>query len=401
MRLSKKRKGAAAARDRPAQQERGVIFLGGWNDDSDLACAGYTTLAQSPEVSAGVDQIAALIAAMTIHKMRNTGSGNVRVNDELARLVDVTPNRLMGRALFIRWIVRTMYLDGNGNAVVLPRSEGGRLRELLPIPAAYAAFYPDGLFGYRVALAGRPYDPDEVLHFRLNPGSFYPWLGEGYRVALADIADSLNQAARTAKGFMRSKWKPSVIVKVDALTKEFAGPDGRRKLLDDYVRGSEAGEPWVIPAQQFDVQTVKPLTLSDLALADFVKLDKRAVASILGVPSFVLGVGEFRRDEWNNFVSAKIMPLAQIIEQELTRKLILSDDEFFRFNPRALYNYDLRDIATIADDQYVRGLMTGNEARDWLGLSPLDGLDELVILENYIPRGMIAEQNKLGGDGNA
>ena len=28
-------------------------------------------------------------------------------------------------------------------------------------------------------------------------------------------------------------------------------------------------------------------------------------------------------------------------------------------------------------------------------LPPLDGLDELVILENYIPRGMIAEQKKL------
>lgn len=386
-------------RAREPTQTRSVAFVtnSGWET---LECAGYTSLAHNPEVTTAVDTIARLIGSMTIHLMENTENGDIRVRNELSRKVDIDPNRYMTRSAFVQWIVKTMMLDGSGNAVVYPETRRGILRNLQPIPAAFASFIPDG-FGYKVVISGREYDPDNVLHFVLNPGSYYPWLGEGYRVALSDVANNLKQAAATEKGFMSSKWKPSIIVKVDSLTDEFSSPEGRRKLLEDYVETTEAGEPWMIPADQFSVEQVRPLTLSDLALADFVQLDKRTVAAILGVPPFVLGVGDFHREAWNNFISSTIMPIARAIEQELTRKLLVSPNWFFRFNVRSLYNYELRDMAQVADDQFVRGIMTGNEVRDWIGMPPLEGLNELVILENYIPRGMIGEQNKLNGGDSA
>ena len=382
-------------RAREPTQKRSVAFVtnSGWET---LECAGYTSLAHNPEVTTAVDTIARLIGSMTIHLMENTENGDIRVRNELSRKVDIDPNRYMTRSAFVQWIVKTMMLDGSGNAVVYPETRRGILRNLQPIPAAFTSFIPDG-FGYKVVISGREYDPDNVFHFVLNPGSYYPWLGEGYRVALSDVANNLKQAAATEKGFMSSKWKPSIIVKVDGLTNEFSGPEGRRKLLEDYVETTEAGEPWMIPSDQFSVEQVRPLTLSDLALADFVQLDKRTVAAILGVPPFVLGVGDFHREAWNNFISSTIMPIARAIEQELTRKLLVSPNWFFRFNVRSLYNYELRDMAQVADDQFVRGIMTGNEVRDWIGMPPLEGLNELVILENYIPRGMIGEQNKLNG----
>lgn len=392
--MSKKQK-----RAREPTQKRSVAFVAnsGWET---LECAGYTSLAHNPEVTTAVDTVARLIGSMTIHLMENTESGDIRVRNDLSRKVDIDPNQHMTRSAFVQWIIKTMMLDGNGNAVVYPETRRGILRNLQPIPAAFASFIPDG-FGYKVVISGREYDPDNVLHFVLNPGSYYPWLGEGYRVALSDVANNLKQAAATEKGFMSSKWKPSIIVKVDSLTDEFSSPEGRRKLLEDYVETTEAGEPWMIPADQFGVEQVRPLTLSDLALADFVQLDKRTVAAILGVPPFVLGVGDFHREAWNNFISSTIMPIARAIEQELTRKLLVSPNWFFRFNVRSLYNYELRDMAQVADDQFVRGIMTGNEVRDWIGMPPLEGLNELVILENYIPRGMIGEQNKLNGGDSA
>lgn len=394
----RKTKGGPAPRDRPMQQ-RSVVWMGDWPDDKSLACAGYTTLAHNPEVMTAVDTIARLIGAMTIHLMQNTPQGDIRIKNGLSQVVDITPNRYMTRSNFIRWIVRTMLLEGNGNAVVMPVTNRGFLEELVPIPPAYTAFIPTGLWDYRIAINGEQYNPDDLLHFAANPGDLYPWLGTGYRVALTSVADNLKQAARTENGFMSSKWKPSLIVKVDALTDEFSSPAGRKKLLESYAMSGEAGEPWLIPAEQFSVEQVKPLTLSDLALSEFVKLDKQTVASILGVPPFVLGVGDFKSEAWNSFISTTIMPIAQGIQQELTRKLLYSPEFYFRFNSRSLYNYDLRELAAVADDQYVRGIMTGNEVRDWLQLSPKDGLDDLIILENYIPRNMVGDQNKLNGGG--
>lgn len=393
-----KKKNTNAARGQPAgKQKRSVIWMADAKEWESLKCAGYTSLAQSPEIVAGVDTFARLVGAMSIHLMQNTDRGDIRIKNGLSRIVDIEPNRYMTRSNFIHWIVRTLFLEGNGNTVVYPRTGGGYLQELIPIPAAYTSFYPSGEWGYKVSIAGREFDPEDVLHFTINPSSYYPWMGEGYRVVLADVANNLKQASKTENSFMSSKWKPSIIVKVDGLIDEFSGKEGRRKLLEQYVEGSEAGEPWMIPAEQFDVQQVKPLTLSDLALADFVRLDKKTVAAILGIPAFVLGEGEFKRDAWNSFISTRIMPIAENIQQELTRKLLYSPDLFFRFNARSLYNYDLKELATVADDQYVRGIMTGNEVRDWIGLSPLDdpSMDELVMLENYIPRAQSGDQSKL------
>ena len=397
--MSKKHRAKPTARDEPAQK-RSLVWVADQNSWKSLECTGYVPLSQNPEVCTAVDTIARLIGSMTIHLMRNTPAGDVRVIDELAKKVDINPNQNLTRSEFVRWIVRTMMLDGDGNAVVYPKTRAGYLKDLIPIPAAYTAFVPDGEYGYKIMISGQEYKPDRLLHFRCNPGRFYPWLGEGYRLTLADVAQNLRQAAATEKGFMSSEYKPSLIIKVDALVDEFSSPEGRDKLLESYCRAGQAGEPWLIPAQQFDVQQVKPLTLSDLALADFVKLDKQTVASILGIPSFVLGVGDFSRDAWNSFINTTIMPMAQNIQQELTQKLLLSPDLYFRFNSWSLYSYSMTEMVEAGGQMVDRMALRRNEWRDWLGLPPDPDMDDLLALENYVPADRLGDQAKLnGGDG--
>lgn len=398
--MSKTKRSRPQARAEP--QKRSTAWLCSSEAFDTLTCQGYTSLAQNPEIAAGVDTIARLIGSMTIHLMENRENGDVRIKNELSRKIDINPNSYTTREQFIHWIVRTLYLEGNGNAVVYPDTRAGILRDLNPIPPAMASFLPDG-WGYKVIISGKEYAPDKVLHFVLNPDSYYPWLGTGYRVSLADVANNLKQAAATQKGFMSSKWKPSLIVKVDALTDEFAGEEGRQKLLESYAMSGNAGDPWLIPAEQFSVEQVKPLTLSDLALDAMVTLDKRTVAAVLGIPPFVLGVGDFNRDQWNNFVNTTIMPLARSIEQEMTKKLLFSPNWFFRFNSWSLYSYSITELVSAGAEMVDRMALRRNEWRSWLNLPPDEDMNELLALENYIPQDRLGDQSKLvqnGGEGS-
>lgn len=382
------------ARAEPVQNKT-ISWLCSQEAFDTLTCHGYTSLDQNPEIITAVGKIAKLIGSMTIHLMQNTDDGDVRVKNELSRKIDINPNSNMTRSTFIQWIVNTLFLYGDGNAVVYPQFRRGLLRDLKPMPSAMVAFVPDGIWDYTVLLNGQEYDPDKILHFVLNPGNYYPWKGQGVQVALKDVANNLKQAAATEKGFMQSKWKPSIIVKVDALTEEFSSPAGRRQLLSDYIDTAEAGEPWTIPAEQFEIEQIKPLSLSDLALVDLVSLDKKTVASILGVPPFVLGVGDFERDEWNNFIDSTIMPIALSIQQEFTKKLLYSPDYYFKFNQRSLYTYSLQETISAGAEMVDRMALRRNEWRDWVGLPPDKEMAELLALENYIPADRLGDQGKL------
>lgn len=392
--MSKRRSKKMKSRAEPVQNKT-ISWLCSQEAFDTLTCHGYTSLDQNPEIITAVGKIAKLIGSMTIHLMQNTDDGDVRVKNELSRKIDINPNSNMTRSTFIQWIVNTLFLYGDGNAVVYPQFRRGLLRDLKPMPSAMVAFVPDGIWDYTVLLNGQEYDPDKILHFVLNPGNYYPWKGQGVQVALKDVANNLKQAAATEKGFMQSKWKPSIIVKVDALTEEFSSPAGRRQLLSDYIDTAEAGEPWMIPAEQFEIEQIKPLSLSDLALVDMVSLDKKTVASILGVPPFVLGVGDFERDEWNNFIDSTIMPIALSIQQEFTKKLLYSPDYYFKFNQRSLYTYSLQETISAGAEMVDRMALRRNEWRDWVGLPPDKEMSELLALENYLPADRLGDQGKL------
>lgn len=394
----KRNRGNGSVREAPAKRS-GMVMLA---DPAayDLLCDtdGYTRLDQNPEVIAAARRIADLISSLTIHLMANTNKGDVRIQNELSRKIDILPNKYMTRKSFMDTVVMNLLLYGNGNSIVRVHTKKGLIEDLEPIQPHRVTYHPDG-YGYFVQIDGRKYEAEDIIHCVWNPNRDWPWMGDGLRVPLKEVVKNLKQARKTENAFMSSKYKPPLVVKFDGLATDFADPEGRKKLTEEYLETVEEGMPWLIPADLIDVKEIRPLSLADIAINDTVEIDKRTVASLWGVPPFVLGVDEYNKEAWNNFVQNVVGAHCKEIEQAFTKALILSPKWYFRFNRFSLLDWEAKEITNVYCQLFKAGVVVGNEIRDKLGMGPLDGLDKPIILENYIPIDKIGDQKKLGNGG--
>lgn len=372
----------------PKQQTVGVTSA---VDVNYLRSFGYHAASDAPEVTGAIWRIADLVASMPIHLLRNTEDGDVRVHNRLARKLDIDPYSLGSRQSLVQWIVYTMLTTGE--AVCIPITAGGQLLDIVPAPGA-TLFRNPGDRGYRVRHKSAEYSNEEILHFRLRPDPSDPWRGQSMEVNLQPVVDSLTQAQQTKTAYLSSEYKPPLIIAVNS-DSDLADESQRRRFVNGYLKRRNPAEPWIIPADLMNVSQVKPLTLQDLALKDGVELDKSTVSTLLDIPKFLLGSGQFISAEYNAWISRRIMTIAQILQQELTAKLVPGPDMYVKLNPWGIYAYTLPELATIAMNLKNAGMMTGNEGRNWLSLPPLPGLNELTALENYIPVELAGNQAKL------
>jgi HK97 family phage portal protein len=168
---------------------------------------------------------------------------------------------------------------------------------------------------------------------------------------------------------------------------------------------SKAGQGMLLD-QGMKYEPISMLTLQDTQTAELKLQTMKRICGLFGVPAAMLDIGE---SKFNNtqtmldeFYKTTMYPLIINIEQKLKQSLL-------KGYPNLVVRFDTKDFlkgAALDQMNFVKtgvdaGLITPNEAREYLNMQKLDGADELRI--NSKPTDNIkgtSPQDTGGGGGN-
>lgn len=84
------------------------------------------------------------------------------------------------------------------------------------------------------------------------------------------------------------------------------------------------------------------------------------------------------------FVQHTLLPWIEMLQNELTRKLIVNKKRYIDLDENVLLKSNKTNMANYCKTLVTGGIMTANEARAQLGLNPMDGADRLIVAYSKI-----------------
>ncbi len=130
-------------------------------------------------------------------------------------------------------------------------------------------------------------------------------------------------------------------------------------------------------------EAVKPLTLQDTDLANLKTQTMKRICALYGVPAAMIGVGE---SKYNNtqtmldeFYKSTMYPVLVNVQQKL-KQALFSDypNLYVEFDTKNFLKGAPLDQMNFVNSGVKAGVMTPNEGREYLGMSKMEGADELV-----------------------
>jgi HK97 family phage portal protein len=304
----------------------------------------------------------------------------LKIDDDIAARLIAQPNRWQNGFEFRRALTLQALLYGNAFAVI-NRTVGGDLLELLPVDIESVSldltkaepFYKTRQYG-EVPMAS-------MLHIRAV-GLDGLWGESPVRLCRTSLQILAAQESSQLE-VMRNAGNPKLAI-------VHPGPMGapaKQMVAEDFVKhhagAANAGRPLVL-SEGMKVERISS-TLDDAGIAAARRYSVEDVSRIYGVPTSYLSehsTNAYGSMEWLSrmYVDACLSHWFAAWQAEITAKLLPFGD--MHFDADTISRPSLAEQMAALRTGVESGVITRNEAREWLDLDPLPGLDEPIVAKN-------------------
>jgi HK97 family phage portal protein len=324
----------------------------------------------------------------------------------LHRIVHTNPNPMLSAKAYWGLVSADLHLWGNSYAYIERGPSTGRPRNLWRFtPGSVALDTEKSQLRYRVTDETRGIQefflPEEILHIR---GLGYDGL-QGYSpITLMRQQLGWNAAAmRYGAQFFKNAGRISALISITNPIK----PEAKTALIESLSKsGREAGKVALIEGDAKYSQMSMPQ--DDAQFIETMQFQEEDICGIMGVPQHKVGI--LRRSTNNNIehqgiesVTDCIQPLAVEVEQWVNLQLLSHAPSSGRGGGTERERYfmecELKGLMrgdTAAQTAHImtmidKGVYSQNDARDYLGLPPVEGGDTYWMNMAYGPLDTIKE----------
>lgn len=215
-----------------------------------------------------------------------------------------------------------------------------------------------------------------------------------------------------ANYIMQNGAKPSGMFTTDNVI-----PDGKYKEIAARLKeawsamvGSKQSDPskagqGMLLDQGMKYTPLEMLTLQDTDAAQLKEQTMKRICGLFGVPAAMIGVGEGKYNNtqtmMDEFYKSSMYPMIINIQQKLKQHLFVGYPNLsIEFDTRNFLKGDPLSQMNFAVAGVNAGIMTPNEAREYLGMPNKDGADELSDNKKTEPIAGSSPQDTGGGGGN-
>lgn len=312
-------------------------------------------------------------------------------NPKLQRLLEISPNEYMNAYEFLYKII-TLWADDNNAFIYIKRAPyTGEVLGLYPLAYSACEFLEAAVQGKKELFVrftfktgfemAVPYD--ELVHLRRFFGKD-DLFGESNDVTLSRQVGLLNTvnkgfaAAVNSANFLRGIMKFTINLKEEDLLA------AKERFVKDYMSLNNNGGVAAMDSRADYIELKNNIITAD---NEQMKTIRQDIMGYFHLSENIL-FAKYNENEWAAFYESVLEPIALRLGLELTRKLFtekeLAHGNQIIFEANRLQYTSATSKISLLKELMPMGLLTINEGREVLNLSPIEGGEKRIMSLNYI-----------------